>query len=253
LSELNTPIGWDNRYNKDGTSASASGTYEHSDAGNRQFYKVKKRAINGILTSSGSTFRGKRILDAAGGTGYFIDYFLKRDASHVSLYDFSRTAIDIVSSKWKHNGKVTAYNINLACHEGFPEQDFDFCFVMEAIFLLESDDDFFQAMINIANCVSSNGTIIISDIFPEKRIKNNAYVTRRSKLEFEGTLKSLGFNKFEYYPQTYLFNRRIFGPFQKLLESSGSLLYWLDRIALCFGMRPAKESASDIKYLVAQR
>ena len=251
MDELNTSRGWDDRYQNKGFRA--SGTYQHSDAGNRQFYMVKERAIDSIITSIGSTFKGARILDAAGGTGYFIDFFLNRNADYVSLYDFSETAINMVSNKWKINQHVHASRVNLACPDGFPEHDFDLCFVMEAIFLLESDGDFFQAINNISNCISSEGTIIISDMFPENRKKINAYVTHRSKLEFEESLKFRGFNSFAYFPQTFLFNRLVFGFFQRFLEELGPLLYWLDSFLLNLGMRPTSESASDMKYLVAKK
>jgi SAM-dependent methyltransferase len=256
MGKLNTADGWNERYH-DGEKTCqqivASGTFCHTVSGNRQFYRAKQRSIDRFMSLRGASFGQARVLDAAGGTGTFVDYFLLKQVRQLVVCDFSKAAVESVNKKWHHEPRVHAVTFDLTSPASLPfEKDFDYCFIMEAIFLIMPELAFKQALTNLSNSISPCGILVISDLFPSCRAESE-YIVRRTKEEFEVALTDLGFNHFEYFPQTYLFNRHLFGPFQKPIEQCNPLLYWLDTFALSLGLKPPKGCDSDIKYLVAQR
>src|SRR5688572_5336544 len=84
---FNTGAGWDERY-ASAAGLGVPGTFTHSNAGNRQFYRTKFHAVDRCLDRTGGLW-GKTVFDAAGGSGQFVDYFLGKGARHVAVADFS--------------------------------------------------------------------------------------------------------------------------------------------------------------------
>lgn len=240
---------WDKRYQK--KEWKASGTQSHTNKGNIQFYRAKRDALDRCLNTINRTFSGKDILDAAGGTGAFIDYYLGKGARSVTITDYSEVAIQLVKSKYKDNARVKACVGDLTAP--FPEKldKYDYIFVMEAIFLLPREDALRSALFNLASHLKTGGYLIISDLFGDKEYQPNSYVVYRPKSVFEAFLAEAGVRVVTYVPQTVLFNRRIFGVIQPLVENFGSLYYWLDRLAQAIGVCAPKNM--DIKYLIGVR
>lgn len=238
---------WDKRYREEW----GAGTKTHTNKGNIQFYRAKHDALDRCLKAINGTFSGKDILDAAGGTGAFIDYYLRRGAKSVTIMDYSKIAIRWVNDKYKEDDLVKAYVADLTTSftEGLDE--YDYVLVMEAIFLLPEEESLHRALVNLASHLKVGGYLIISDLFGDKELKPCSYVAYRPKSMFETFLAEAGVRVITYVPQTVLFNRRIFGVVQPLIENIGFLYYWLDRLAQAKGLRAPKNL--DIKYLIGVR
>ncbi|NJK81325.1 MAG: hypothetical protein HC914_16130, partial [Chloroflexaceae bacterium] len=78
-----TREGWDQRYTQH-SGMKAAGTFVHTDNGNRQFYRTKCDALDRVIKATGTTLQHKVVLDAAGGTGRYVPYFLKRGVDHIT-------------------------------------------------------------------------------------------------------------------------------------------------------------------------
>lgn len=253
INPLNTSSGWNERYLSD-QGLAVPGTFTHSDYGNQQFYRVKFRAIDRCLKRIDSDLLGKTIVDVAGGSGQFVDFFLRRGAREVLVTDFSKVALQHVRQRYKNVRNVTTMLFDMKSIDHTWHDHYDFAFVMEAVFLLVTDNHFAQAIRNLSAALKHGGYLIISDLFPTQTIQQNAYVIRRSRSEFEEVMAKNGLTTVGYVPQTFLFNRRVFGRFQYAVEKTvGPLLYWSDVFATSVGWRPPPNSPSDVKYLIAKR
>jgi SAM-dependent methyltransferase len=247
-----TKEGWDERYTSH-SGLKAAGTFVHTDSGNEQFYRTKFDAIDRVMKLIGTTMRDSAVLDAAGGTGKYVDYFLSRKVAHLTVADFSQKALDIAQERYGGDARITTMFLDLKSTEQTWQQQYDFAFVLEAIHLLPTDDDVAQTLHNLHDALKVGGHVVISDVYPTRTIPQNEYIVRRSKATFEQLMKQAGFSVIGYVPQSLLFERQVFRRFQPIIEQTGSLFYWLNRIGMALGLRPPKDSTSDVKYLVGRR
>lgn len=244
---------WDGRYLSN-RGLGVPGTFTHSDKGNRYFYRSKFKALDRCLKAINVHLCGKTVLDAAGGSGQFIDYFLKRGASHILVADFAQKALDIVNQHHKKEPRVSTLLFDLKDKNQHWGNRYDFVFAMEVIFLLKKNVDLAQAIKNLASALKVGGYLIISDVFPPQTIQENTYVVRRSKAHFECLLAQNELSVIRYIPQTFVFNRHIFGRFQHIVEKiAGPFLYWFDQIAIELSWRPPADSLADVRYLIAKK
>jgi 2-polyprenyl-3-methyl-5-hydroxy-6-metoxy-1,4-benzoquinol methylase len=252
-SSYSTAKAWDERYSSQ-KGLGVPGTFTHSDRGNKQFYRVKFNALDRTMARVGDTWAGKRVLDLAGGSGQFIDYYLSRGAAHVTVADFTQVALDSVNNRYLENERVSTLLFDMRNQDVVWQEQYDVVLIMEAIFLLPTDSDAKQAISNASSALNPGGYLIISDVFPAEAIQENQYVVRRSRLFFEETLLEHGLTTLAYVPQTYMFNRHMFSrKLQLFLERADPFLYWLDRLALKLGLRPEAGSPADVKYSIARK
>lgn len=245
-----TGKGWDDRYKKFGESG--AGTFVHSEKGNSLFYRSKFCRIDRCLERINSSLKGSSVLDAAGGSGKFIDFFLSRGCSFLLVTDFSQVALDKINEKYKDESVVKTQFFDLKSKGVLWNEQFDFIFVMEAIFLLETDEELAQALRNFAIALKPGGYLIISDLFPEDAPASiGSYVKYRMKGFYSEILSRNDLILVDFVPQTFVFNRNLFGRFQGLVEKMGSFLFWLDQLALNLGL-VAPLNAS-VKYMIARK
>jgi 2-polyprenyl-3-methyl-5-hydroxy-6-metoxy-1,4-benzoquinol methylase len=247
IHPYNTSTGWDDRYSKHG--ADGAGTFVHTLQGNMLFYRSKCKAIDRCVRISNNSLENSFILDAAGGTGKFIEYFLSKNCKKLMVSDFSVVAVKSINEKYTDNRLNTSV-FDLTSKASPWEGVFDFVFVMEAIFLLKTDSDLAKAMENLSRALKPGGVMIFSDLFPEEEIKIGNYVTYRplslyNHLFQKNKLTSLGF-----VPQTFIFNRNSFGRFQSIIEKTSSFLYYLDQLILSLGITRKR---NNIKYAVLKK
>jgi 2-polyprenyl-3-methyl-5-hydroxy-6-metoxy-1,4-benzoquinol methylase len=246
----NTDKGWDKRYEKHGEAG--AGTFVHSEKGNEQFYRTKFKAIDRCLKKINRSLQNASILDAAGGLGKFIDYFLKKGCHDILVTDFSQVALDKINLKYKNNPKISTQFFDLKSPQSLWTEKFDFIFVMEAIFLLESDEQLHQAFKNFSAALKSGGYIIISDLFPEgNMVKKGDYVIHRTKAHYLDVVKKNNLTVVDFVPQTVMFNRNFFSPIKRLLEQTGPLIYWLDQTAITLGFQAP--SKNNVKYIIISK
>lgn len=251
--ELNTEHGWDSRYaNLQGLGV--PGTLLHSEAGNRAFYRVKRRGLDRCLRRIGEQWKGRAVLDAAGGTGQFVDHYVAGGAAHVCVADFSAEALSAVERRFRDDPRVAVRHADMSAEGLSWDREYDLVFVLEAIFLLERDERFDRALGNLAAAVRPGGHLIVSDRFPPARTVTRAYVVRRSMREFEDGLSANGLEVVDLVPQTFFFDRRLFGRFQNAVERhAGTALASLDALATRL-LRPRLVGHPDrTKYLIARK
>ncbi len=248
MPDYTKPDAWDGRYRSSGPQA--SGTFDHTNAGNDLFYRAKYDAVDRCLRAIKKTLTGTRVLDAAAGPGKFIPYFVERGCSHITVGDFSEVALRLVRAQYQSDSRVDAVLLDLAEYAPALAYSYDFAFVMEAVALLPSDESLRQSLLNLGRYVVPGGYLIISGVFPASPIKNS-YVTHRTRSMVEEYMAAANLRVLGSVLQTVLFNRRIFGPLQPYIEHAGTLYYWLDHIARTCGAKPP--SATYCECLIAQR
>jgi len=246
--DLTDKSGWDRRYSKGGLRP--PGTMTHTNAGNAQYYRVKFDALDRCLRTIKATLKGTRVLDAAGGTGQFVSYFLERQCRSVVIADYSEVALMAIQQRWRDEARVETCLADLTLFsEALLAAPFDFIFVQEAIFLIRDDDAWARALDHLSRYLLPGGHLIISDVFPSEREVTNSYVIRRSRGEFERILSRNSLDTLEYVRQSVLFNRQIFGRLQPIVERLGPTLYWMDRVARIIGLASPRDC--NTQYLIA--
>src|SRR6516164_9025386 len=156
---------WDARYAT--FRPEASGTFTHSSAANTWFYRAKKKRILELSRQCHISLKGLRVLDAACGSGEFVDFFVREGAEYVLGLDFSPVAISICKKRFS-----TVRECHFGCLDLSKEipvdliEAFDLVCCFEAIFLLPSETDFQQGLRNLCAALRPGGHLIISDTLP---------------------------------------------------------------------------------------
>ena len=246
----NTLSSWEERY-KESASLAASGTYTHTEIGNKFFYKTKFAAVDRCLHLANKHLTEAAVLDIAGGTGQFVPYYLNRGARRVTVADFSPTALSTVRTRFQNESRVDTLPYDLQNPLDVSDT-YDIVSIFEAIFLLKNDKDLSTALHKLFPTLRPDGVLLISDLFPTAKIRENEYVVRRSRSSFEDTIRASGLSICGYISQSWAFNRHILGKYQRRFETIGGalVLYLIDRLILNI----YKYSLSDgVKYLVAKK
>jgi SAM-dependent methyltransferase len=234
----------------------ASGTLRHSSAANEWFYRAKKQRIVEILEQSNISLKGLRVLDAACGSGEFIELFLRKGAEYLLGLDFSIVAISACNKRFS-----TASECHFSCFDltkEFPIEigaDFDLVCCLEAIFLLKSETDFKVGLRNICSAVKPGGYVLISDHFPAiSENRHDGLVVYHSRSLYNEILAESRMVEIGIYPQTSVFNGSIL---PRIFQSYVELhlpwsLYVIDRLLLYLKLS-AIPAASKMYYLLARK
>jgi SAM-dependent methyltransferase len=233
----------------------ASGTLTHSSAANRWFYRAKKKRILEIANRLHISLKGLRVLDAACGSGEFIDFFLREGAGYILGLDFSLVAVSSCEKRFS-----AATNCHFSCldlSKVLPDEirnTFDLVCCFEAIYLLPSEADFQTCLRNLCAALKPGGHLLISDHYPATAKRRHDDLVHRShdlykKIFNESHLREIG-----RHLQTTIFNASIF---PSRIQSCVDIyfpwsLYVIDRLLLRL-RRPVIPLSDRFYYLIAEK
>ena len=244
---------WDTRHAT--SRPEASGTLTHSSAANGWFYRAKKKRILEIFRRSQIPLKGLRVLDAACGSGEFVDCFLREGAEFILGLDFSPIAISSCRKRFSD-----APQCHFSCFDLSGElptetiESFDLVSCFEAIYLLPSAEDFENGLCNLCTALKPGGHLLISDHFPLTSKMRHDDLIHRSHNLYKKIFDECRLREIGVYLQTAVFNHPILPlRFQSYVEIYLPWsLYLLDRLLLHLG-QPAIPPAHRYYYLIAQK
>ena len=244
---------WDARYAT--SRPEASGTFTHSSAANTWFYRAKKKRILELSHRCHISLKGLRVLDAACGSGEFVDFFVREGAEYVLGLDFSPVAISACKKRFS-----TARECHFSCLDLSKEipidiiQAFDLVCCFEAIYLLPSESDFRLGLRNLCRALRPGGYLLISDHYPSTTKRRHEDLVHHSRSLYKEVLDESRVREIGTYLQTTVFNSSILpSRFQSYVETNLPWsLYVLDRLLL-YLRQSAIPPADRFYYLIAQK
>jgi 2-polyprenyl-3-methyl-5-hydroxy-6-metoxy-1,4-benzoquinol methylase len=214
---------------------------------NEYLYQAQADCLTKLLDKWDINLANKKLLDIGSGTGYYIDYYKKRNASGVSGLDLSKTSVDYLKSKYPE------FNFHVEDISG-PSLEylgtFDFISAISVIYHVIDNRKFSQTLINLSVLCKPGGYLLISDAFTKSWSLSAQHAHLRSLEEYQ--LSKYNYKVIDISPIYYLLNRTfipILGP--KIINglNLGYFFYGFDQRLREKGWK----NGSGMKFMLAQK
>ncbi|MBN1147478.1 MAG: class I SAM-dependent methyltransferase [Anaerolineales bacterium] len=216
---------------------------------NQWLYRAQSDCMDELISNHNVQIAGKRVLDVGSGTGFYINYFQRREAGSLFGLDLAQTSVDFLKREYPSG----AFRVADISDPTLPFNDsFDIISAISVLYHILNDKHFQQALHNLCSLLAVNGYLFITDSFKTPILPTARHAHMRTYEEYQSILKSHGVKVIEILPIYYFMNRTFIPLVGAWLLSSlrlGGLLYNLDK-----RLRNLKISNSDgLKLLIAQR
>jgi len=172
---------------------------------NRWLYR-RKRACIASYFGRGS-LKGKDVLDVGCGTGFFVDWYLRRGA-HVSGIDITEVSVGNLSQRYPGDFRV----LDITAADYQPTRKFDVVNMWDVIYHVVEHESFERALTNIAASLKTDGLFLFKDWFARADDAKVAdHVQARGLATYMRLLPKRGFDLVEVRPLYLTLNRRHFG------------------------------------------
>ncbi len=214
---------WNNRLNND-FSLKGVGYISFSKFYNRWLYKTKTHILNKIIAENKISIEQKEILDIGSGTGFFVDYYIKRGAKITGL-DITDISVKLLSEKYPQ-AKFYCRDITA----DILDARFVIVNMWDVIYHQVDGNAFERSLSNISKMCKEGAFFITTDTFGSDRVKQvNEHVVFRPISSYTDIMEKLGFKLVKIYPLYRWMNR----PYPwgiKLTNFLSPLLYLMDTV-----------------------
>lgn len=160
---------------------------------NWYLYKLKNRVMNRTLKKLHLSTKNKTILDVGSGTGFWINYYLKRGIKYIYGCDISNTAVRNLKTIYSKYDNVFIFEADFGSKSIPFDVKFDIVNAMDVAYHIVDDDDFNAFIDNISRCLRSKGYVFLTDAFPERpRVTRYLHVKNRTLNEYNERMKRNG-------------------------------------------------------------
>ena len=185
---------WENRLSNR-FSLRGVGHIGFSESYNVWLYRRKEQCIESCLANT--TIKEKNVLDIGCGTGFFVNWYLKKEANVCGI---DLTSVSIERLKQKYRGEFyiqditdTEYILN--------GRSFDIINMWDVVYHIVDNDRFYQAFDNISKSISKNGLLLFTDWFgASSDIHSADHVKIRCLDTYNEFLPKHGFELVGIYP-----------------------------------------------------
>ena len=192
---------------------------------NRWLYRAKRRCLESIFRRErlSSSF----VLDVGCGTGFFVDWFLRRGAKVEGL-DIARVSVDRLEPRFPA-ARFTRRDIGATRFE--PLGTFHIVNAWDVLYHIVDDDAFERALTNIAGCCDEGTRLVLTDRLGAAVDERMAdHVKFRSLATYDAILERLGFESVRTIP-LYRHLNRWRPEWDAWNNRSAPVLFALDRLA----------------------
>jgi len=189
---------WDARYRE--VSLAEAGIAGLGPAYTRLLYRAKQQAYQRALARI-EAGDAPRILDAGCGPGFFAGVALDRfpGAAYVGVDISSRAIARLVALEPRCSWRCADF-ADPAFDAG---EGFDLVQSIEVLHLIVEDAVHRQALLNLARALKPGGSLILTDVLPERRFTVADYIVFRARADYQRTISELGLEWIEVYPMYY--------------------------------------------------
>ena len=156
----------ENRFNLRGA---GSGCFDEQY--NEWMYKMRKRVLDRIILMYKIDVSSVRILDIGCGTGFYVDIWRHKGARYLTGIDIAGISVSKLKTRYP---QFDFFEADIASPSlinclRLNQKKFDVVTAFDVLFHIVDDNKFEQAIKNISMLCSTNGFILITDIFPHKK------------------------------------------------------------------------------------
>ena len=147
---------------------------------NEYLYRQREQVLSRVLKKQQIRVEGKTVLDVGCGTGYFVKYYLERNAKVTGL-DVAPIVIDRLA---KTLPGARYHALDVANGHFKIEGHYDIVHLFSTAFHITDDDGFRTAMRHLSKVLKTGGYMFITDNFPEKTLAPAPHVKFRSMSDY---------------------------------------------------------------------
>jgi SAM-dependent methyltransferase len=190
-------IYWESLHAARGGEFSAVGYPELGEGFNRATYKLRLHALERLLRRS-RLFPVVALLEGGVGIGAYAPVWCKAQVKRWTGLDISPTAIEYMTRQFPSGRFSTADLCNREeLEELLGESRFDLVTAIDILYHIVDDNNFAEALGNLARRVHPGCGFVISDIFCNQDLRIAPHVKRRSLRTYVRVLEPLGFRLVE--------------------------------------------------------
>jgi SAM-dependent methyltransferase len=226
--KLDTRSYWEERLASE-TSLKGTGHRAFDMENNLWLYRTQRECLDQVLNENNVSIPGRSVLDIGSGTGFFVDYYLERQAGALVGVDLTVTSQNYLQ---EHYPAGKYYVADISDPELPFAGEFDIVSAMGVLYHIVDEDRFQQAIKNICARIKTDGYLVISDAFQKPLLPTARHAHLRSLTDYEPLLKQEGVAILDLRPVYFLSNRTyipVIGPAVINGLKLGQALYKVDR------------------------
>lgn len=132
---------------------------------NSHVYRAKVRTLERLARKFKISFVGKEVLDVGSGIGFWIDYYLRKDAKLIYGIDIAGEAIKFLTKKYASKSNVKLFEGDFSSLD--LDRKFDVVNVFDVAYHVVDDPLWIKFIENCCKHVKSGGSIFITDTFKQ--------------------------------------------------------------------------------------
>jgi len=214
---------------------------------NQILYQAQADCLTSLLNKWRVNLAHKWILDVGCGTGFYVDYYMKRGAERVYGIDISETSVKYLTEKFPDC--IFAVEDISRASLGYLGS-FDFISAISVLYHVIDDKLFEQAIKNLCLLCKPGGYLLISDVFEGRWRPSAQHAHMRLLAQYQPYLEN--FEVLQIAPIYYFLNRSyipFIGPKVIDIFRLGKLFYRIDdRLR-----RKGRKNGNGMKFMLAQR
>lgn len=197
---------WQSRLKNAGDSLRGVGHRRFSEYTNSLMYKKTEGELKRALEDLKINVKGKTVLDAGSGVGFYTKFYLDRGAKALAV-DISKDALNILKKKYS---KAEVKQVGLDNLEILEKKRFDLVHCFDVLYHIVDNDELDKAINNI--CSFSKRYIILHDAptYWGKMVDflfKRKHINIRRSISIADKIKQKGFVEIGRYPTNIIFAR----------------------------------------------
>jgi SAM-dependent methyltransferase len=193
---------WENRLSAE-FSLRGVGHISFNEFYNRWMYRKKRYVLWSLFR--GVSLRGRSVLDIGCGTGFFVQWYIKRGAAVYGI-DIAEVSVANLSKRFKEAEFSVA---DISSRDYVPPMKFDIVNMWDVIYHQVEDAAFVQTFKNIAQACKQDTPVLCTDQFGgSSDIQVASHVKFRCLQTYKDVLPNLGFKLVKIVPLYGVLNKR---------------------------------------------